>query len=303
MTTILSKLCCHTLTSTYADFYSPFSQKNIQECRCGTESCRGVLGPKPKKPPVEERSIASSIIAGTKRKFQDIMGSVRAKSEDNPSSPKKRKLYAGNLGTAKTKNASAESEVARERAEREAAEHSRQIASRENRALKRSIPATTSGRARAKLLRNKLTSVKSTRITTVSFQRKVPKPGALRAVKHTLHSRAVPRSVKAVRKQTPSQPRPSTPTRSVYEEPSDLEDDNSPNITPASLRSASKKSKAPSPTASGQSNKSNPVQTKLTRTVSMGASKGQQRTAKVASKDNATIQAAEQGRSRNGIRK
>src|SRR5262245_51613505 len=29
---------------------SPFSSKNIQECCCGTESCRGVLGPKPKKP-------------------------------------------------------------------------------------------------------------------------------------------------------------------------------------------------------------------------------------------------------------
>jgi palmitoyltransferase ZDHHC9/14/18 len=230
------------------------------------------------------------------------MGSVRAKSEDNPSSPKKRKLYAGNSGTTKTKNASAESEVARERAEREAAEHSRQIASRENRALKRSIPATTSRRARAKLLRNNLTSVKSTRITTVSFQRKVPKPGALRAVKHTLHSRAVPRNVKAVDKQAPSQQRPSTPTRSVYEEPSDS-DDNSPNITPASLRSASKKSKAPSPTASGQSNKPNPVQAKTSRTVSMTALKGQQRTAKVAPKGNATIQAAEHGRSRSGNRK
>lgn len=28
---------------------SPFSQKNVQECRCGTPSCRGFLGPRPNK--------------------------------------------------------------------------------------------------------------------------------------------------------------------------------------------------------------------------------------------------------------
>jgi hypothetical protein len=66
MITISSKLSLITYALDQSDFLSPFSQKNIQECRCGTESCRGVLGPKPKKP-IEEKSIASALIAGTKR--------------------------------------------------------------------------------------------------------------------------------------------------------------------------------------------------------------------------------------------
>ncbi|RMD39476.1 hypothetical protein DV735_g5658, partial [Chaetothyriales sp. CBS 134920] len=30
--------------------FDPYSQKNVQECRCGEENCRGVLGPKQQKP-------------------------------------------------------------------------------------------------------------------------------------------------------------------------------------------------------------------------------------------------------------
>ena len=33
---------------TYDYNFDPFSAKNVQECRCGAERCRGVLGPKPK---------------------------------------------------------------------------------------------------------------------------------------------------------------------------------------------------------------------------------------------------------------
>ena len=41
---------------TYDYNFDPFSQKNVQECRCGTKNCRGVLGPKAKeeKRPKEE---------------------------------------------------------------------------------------------------------------------------------------------------------------------------------------------------------------------------------------------------------
>ncbi|KAL8870865.1 MAG: hypothetical protein Q9174_003185, partial [Haloplaca sp. 1 TL-2023] len=34
---------------TYDYNFNPYSVKNVQQCRCGAESCRGVLGPKPKE--------------------------------------------------------------------------------------------------------------------------------------------------------------------------------------------------------------------------------------------------------------
>ena len=40
---------------TYDYNFDPFSAKNVQECRCGSDNCRGVLGPKP-KPPVRRAS-------------------------------------------------------------------------------------------------------------------------------------------------------------------------------------------------------------------------------------------------------
>lgn len=265
----------------HTDITSPFSQKNIQICRCGTESCRGVLGPKPKKP-VEDKSIASTIIAGTKRKFQDIMGSVRAKSEDSPLSPKKRKLLAGSTALSKVKHAVDDTEVARERAEKEAAEHSRQIASRQNRALKRSTPVTSTRRAGANYLRKTLPSIKSTRITTVSFQRKVPKVGALKPVKQPAHLRGISRPTKAAlgaSKKARSQARPTTPTKKSRDVVSDSDED-SVNITPASLRSASRKSANASPAVRGRLSKVESIKSKPEpKRLSRGSS---QRTSKVA---------------------
>lgn len=215
---------------------SPFSQKNIQECRCSTESCRGVLGPKPKKPTVEDRSITSAILAGTKRKFNDIVDSVRTKSECQ-SLPKKRKLHTGSSANTKAKNVSVATTAARERAEREAAEHSRQVASRQTRALKRSS-ITSSRRSQNSQLRN--------RLTTVTFQRKVPKVGALKAVRHQpAHLRPSLRTGMSKQSGNSSSRRlgePSTPTRSSQKDPLEWEEDLSPNITPASLRSASRQS-------------------------------------------------------------
>jgi palmitoyltransferase ZDHHC9/14/18 len=220
---------------------SPFSQKNIQECRCGTEACRGVLGPKPKKP-VEEKSVTSALITGTKRKLQDLLGSKRVGSESSHNSPKKRKLFTGNPATTKARNAVVESKSARERAEREASDLSRQAASRGDRALKRSISGDLFKRSRS--------AVKLTRHTSVIFQHKDSRPGALKAIKNsssmlansrrtnpTIHNRRAPRPLE----------RPSTPTRETSTGVSDSEEDASPNITPASLRSASRKSMRTSP--------------------------------------------------------
>ncbi|KAJ4413271.1 hypothetical protein N0V91_000246 [Didymella pomorum] len=231
---------------TYDYNFDPFSQKNIQECRCGTESCRGVLGPKPKKP-VEERSIASALIAGTKRKLQDFLGSGRARSESNADSPKKRKVHVGNAATAKSKNSHASLRAAREQAEVEAAEHSRQIASREDRAMKRSTSAKVSKRLRPTVVRRTVQgTLKSTRTTTVSLKRKVVKPGALKAVNKSARTQVASRRGNAAptgrRGLAPSK-RPSTPESDSDLEGDDSDEEPSPNITPASLRSASKDGK------------------------------------------------------------
>ena len=61
---------------TYDYNFDPFSQKNVQECRCGAKNCRGVLGPKAKeeKKPKEEASglTSTSNLAGAKRKLAQI---------------------------------------------------------------------------------------------------------------------------------------------------------------------------------------------------------------------------------------
>jgi palmitoyltransferase ZDHHC9/14/18 len=172
------------------------------------------------------------------------LGTKRSGSESNQNSPKKRKILAVQAPSTKAKNRNAQSRAAQERAEDEAAKHSQQIASREDRAMKRSA-VSVSKRSRATALRQtKLPSVKSTRLTTVSFQRKSTKPGALKPVgKSSRVQAAIGRTVATgttKRKGIPPTKRPSTPTSSSGAAESDSDHD-SPNITPAALRSASRK--------------------------------------------------------------
>lgn len=229
-----------------ANISSPFSQKNIQECRCGTESCRGVLGPKPKKP-IEDKSFTSALIAGTKRKIQDIFGIGRAGPDSNAGSLKKRKVDLGDATTTKARNAYVQSKAARERAEKDAGEHSRQIASREERAMARSIPDLASKRARSAQLRTtKPTSISFARHTTVSFQRKISKTNTLEPIKNkrspsTTIERHAPKF--SSKRKLGVSSRPSTPIQDSDAESSRSEDDTWPNITPASLRSASRNAK------------------------------------------------------------
>lgn len=223
---------------------SPFSQKNIQQCRCGTESCRGVLGPKPKKP-VEDKSLASSLVAGTKRKLQSMVGTALAKNEDHQRSPKKRKTLLGSIAMAKTKNTHVQSLVTPERVHREAAEHDRQITSRQSRALKRAIPSSKARNPQSRFLQTKKLPVRTTRITTVSFQHKVSKPSARGTTKRPSRFRATAHPVHSTTGGTRSQVRkmPSTPKRSDRGSSRSSESTESPNITPASLRSAVRRSR------------------------------------------------------------
>ena len=54
---------------TYDYNFNPYSVKNVQECRCGAEGCRGVLGPKPK----EIREAFKPTTTGGKRKIQQAV--------------------------------------------------------------------------------------------------------------------------------------------------------------------------------------------------------------------------------------
>lgn len=145
--------------------------------------------------------------------------------------------------TAKPRSAITESKAARAQAEREAAEHSRQKASRQTRALKRSNSATNNTHSQLRTSRGRLPRVKSTRLTTMSFSHRVSKAGALKGVQQSLHHRAgSQRNKSALNTKNRLRPLvlPSTPTRNSPGFESDSEENPTPNITPASLRSASR---------------------------------------------------------------
>ncbi|KIY02144.1 uncharacterized protein Z520_02282 [Fonsecaea multimorphosa CBS 102226] len=63
---------------TYDYNFDPYSQKNVQECRCGSQKCRGVLGPRSKeerkpKSPEKETNKSRSKLAGAKRKIAEVL--------------------------------------------------------------------------------------------------------------------------------------------------------------------------------------------------------------------------------------
>ncbi|KAJ5668050.1 uncharacterized protein N7477_006620 [Penicillium maclennaniae] len=66
--------------------FNPYSSKNVQQCRCGAENCRGILGPRPKdkdqRPKiVEEKKVVNKNkkMTGTKRKLADEDESTNAR--------------------------------------------------------------------------------------------------------------------------------------------------------------------------------------------------------------------------------
>lgn len=86
---------------TYDYNFDPYSQKNVQECRCGARNCRGFLGPRPKeerkqKSP-EEDVKKSGKLAGAKRKIAEAIGeSQRRLSKKVKTAPAKAKVYKSN---------------------------------------------------------------------------------------------------------------------------------------------------------------------------------------------------------------
>lgn len=190
--------------------------------------------------------MTSGLLAGAKRKLQDVLGVGRG-SESAPNSPKKRLI--GNSASTKARNALAQSEAARERAAKETAAHAAQIASRENRALLRHKATATSKRGRLlhKASNAAKPTVRTTKKTVINLKRKVPvpktasKPGALKPVKKLLGK---PTTGSHAQKPSKASLLGNHQRSSTPESAESSSEDDSPNITPASLRSASKKTPA-----------------------------------------------------------
>ncbi|KAJ9616797.1 hypothetical protein H2200_000516 [Cladophialophora chaetospira] len=86
---------------TYDYNFDPYSQKNVQECRCGSEKCRGVLGPRPKEDRKQKSPDAETIkkggkLAGVKRKVAEAIEetTTRITKKAKLSTARKAKVYS-----------------------------------------------------------------------------------------------------------------------------------------------------------------------------------------------------------------
>jgi histone-lysine N-methyltransferase ASH1L len=87
---------------TYDYNFDPFSAKNVQECRCGAASCRGVLGPRPKDKPKPTATLGETIkqvARAGKRKLEELIKGEK----DVDKNPKKRKIAVPVKRSASTK--------------------------------------------------------------------------------------------------------------------------------------------------------------------------------------------------------
>lgn len=90
---------------TYDYNFNPYSVKNVQQCRCGAPSCRGVLGPKPK----EIRDALKPLTTGGKRKLQQALKDKvhTIMKEHEPGVPAMKKAFAVIKGSVRKKLANA----------------------------------------------------------------------------------------------------------------------------------------------------------------------------------------------------
>lgn len=97
---------------TYDYNFDPYSQKNVQQCRCGAETCRGILGPKPKpepkrsSPEEEPKRKKDGKLSGAKRKMAEVLeestNRLNKKRKVTPSSAKHKKSPVKSRATGKS---------------------------------------------------------------------------------------------------------------------------------------------------------------------------------------------------------
>ncbi|KAI0838071.1 SET domain-containing protein [Hypoxylon sp. FL0890] len=80
---------------TYDYNFDPFSAKNVQKCLCGSENCRGVLGPKPKEikqPKASKGNSAQTAKKGANTGKRKLKEALDDKEDGEGSAMKKRKV-------------------------------------------------------------------------------------------------------------------------------------------------------------------------------------------------------------------
>ena len=163
---------------TYDYNFNPYSIKNVQECRCGSTSCRGVLGPKPKETK-EIKDALKPIANGGKRKMQQALeDAVESVTE---TVVKKRKL-ASDIPL-KVKKGYAYVKIVGEKAS-EKLTKGKELASSgtENERLVRKV-SERSLRGMRRMTTSKITPKKTKRHTTITYSRGRSSTGAFRKQK------------------------------------------------------------------------------------------------------------------------
>lgn len=88
---------------TYDYNFNPFAANNVQECRCGSENCRGIVGPRPKGPQPQDKgklemvkNTLKAVGTTTKRKLKELMGQDEHDSDNENKAPgRKKRKFAG----------------------------------------------------------------------------------------------------------------------------------------------------------------------------------------------------------------
>lgn len=185
---------------TYDYNFDPFSAKNVQKCLCGSDNCRGVLGPRPKelKPPKVVKTDLKKAVKAGKRKLKEMLGD---KDADGSKAAKKRKMKTATGISAK---ASAKA------VQRSISAASLKVAKNAAAKVVKSV-STISVNAKAPASK-KVTTVKrkTSVVKTYSKTKTVKKPAAVAAKKSTTPSKlATPKKATTPQKTTAA----STPSK------------------------------------------------------------------------------------------
>ncbi|TLD25730.1 SET domain-containing protein [Venturia nashicola] len=209
---------------TYDYNFEVYSEDNVQVCLCGSENCRGILGPKTLQQKKKSRAsktmdTVKAAVQGVKRKAKEMIGlqeDSESDSDDESSRPKRRRIadprsMLGKVGR-QSSNVSSGSEPAVQ--PMSGAELAAQKQSREERALKRSSSLMTA----------------NSRVTEGMVTKS-------RRSKASFHVSGVPQAIKALNRR--SMPAPRDPSPSTSEDESDSD--------PSTPVSVSPQVKAPKP--------------------------------------------------------
>ena len=201
MTTTSSRSSLN-LTRAMTNGHSPFSSKNIQECRCGSNNCRGVLGPRPKEREIKDALKPLTESAGTKRKLQQAMGDIV-----EAVSSKKRKIAVPKSvkKAVQTVSAQAKAQLAKVNAIKSGEENERlvkKVSERSLRHLKRAKGKSTTVKFRARTIKGSAASAepvkRSARGSTIRVNSKSVKRNVVSTIKGANRRGGVGKSIRVI---------------------------------------------------------------------------------------------------------